>query len=420
MPKPYKEIKRCRICGNKNLRSIVSLGKQALTGVFPRSKSQALTTGPLELVRCATGPHGEPEVCGLVQLRHSYDVREMYGAGYGYHSGLNASMVEHLHSKVRRIVSKIPVASGDLIIDIGSNDSTLLQGYPADQGLTLVGIDPTGTHFKRFYPPHVELIPDFFSASAVQRRFGARKAKIVTSIAMFYDLEAPMDFMAQVVDVLAEDGVWVMEQSYLPAMFQQTAYDTICHEHLEYYGLRQIKWMADRTGLKIVDVEENDVNGGSFSVMLARKSSPIPEAKALIARFLKKELPYRYSGTYQAFKRRVEKHRRDFVAFLKDAKKKKKTVLGLGASTKGNVILQYCGVTVKQIPFIGEVNDEKFGAYTPGSRIPIIPEPEAEAKNPDYFLVLPWHFKPFFLKKKKPFLERGGKLLFPLPTLHSV
>lgn len=283
----YKEILKCHICGNTRLSPIINLGSQALTGVFPKNKDQLITSGPLELVKCFDDGNGD--VCGLVQLRQSYDKNEMYGNNYGYRSGLNASMVEHLHGKVRKIIQKVPLTSGDVVLDIGSNDSTLLQAYPANKGLELIGMDPTGVKFKEYYPVHIRLIPDFFSSASFKRSFGGKKAKIVTSIAMFYDLEDPLDFMRQVAQVLDARGVWVFEQSYMPTMLAHNAYDTICHEHLEYYGLKQIKWMADRAGLKIISVELNNINGGSFSVMASQADAPFPEDAVNINAILKAE-----------------------------------------------------------------------------------------------------------------------------------
>ena len=257
----YKKVEKCRICGNTHLEQVLDLGEQMLTGVFPREKGEKVTTGPLRLVKCT----GTNDACGLLQLEHSYDLGEMYGENYGYRSGLNASMVAHLHNKVKRILGMVNLQAGDLVIDIGSNDSTTLQAYPAN-GAVLVGVDPTGVKFKTYYPQHIQLIPDFFSAELVQARFPNKKAKVVTSFSMFYDLEDPLGFMRQVHDVLAEDGIWVFEQSYMPTMLATNSYDTVCHEHLEFYALRQIQWMAERVGFRIKDVEFNDVNGGSFSV----------------------------------------------------------------------------------------------------------------------------------------------------------
>ncbi len=406
----YKQIDKCRICGNTHLASVLDLGEQMLTGVFPREKGAKVTTGPLRLVKCMGGD----EVCGLLQLEHSYDLGEMYGENYGYRSGLNASMVAHLHSKVKKILGQVELREGDLVIDIGSNDSTTLQAYPSS-GQVLVGIDPTGVKFRNYYPPHIQLIPDFFSSALVKERFPEQKAKVITSFSMFYDLEDPMGFMRQVYDVLADDGVWVFEQSYMPTMLETNSYDTVCHEHLEFYALRQIKWMADRVGFKIVDVEFNDVNGGSFSVKVAKSHSNLtlaPSVQKILNQELEKGLDTLIP--YQAFAQRVVKTKNDLLEFIKVAHSQGKTVAALGASTKGNVLLQYCRLTEKDVSFIGEVNPEKFGCFTPGTWIPIIPEAELLAKNPDYLIVLPWHFRKFFLENKK---FSKFTLVFPLPQL---
>jgi NDP-4-keto-2,6-dideoxyhexose 3-C-methyltransferase len=234
------------MCGNTNLVSLLHLGEQTLTGVFPKSKSTTITSGPLELVKCFS--HTGDQVCGLVQLNHSYDSNEMYGDNYGYRSGLNQSMVRHLQSVVKEILATVELASGDIIIDIGGNDSTLLQTYPKDLGLNLMVIDPTSNKFKKYYPEHINNTADFFSASTYNRLFD-RKAKVITSIAMFYDLEEPLKFVQDIYDVLDDNGIWVIEQSYLPAMVNTTSYDTICHEHLEYYSLGVVKKILETAAI---------------------------------------------------------------------------------------------------------------------------------------------------------------------------
>jgi hypothetical protein len=415
----WKELKKCRICGNTNLTAILNLGNQALTGVFPKSKDEVVTSGPLELVKCHGGE--SENVCGLVQLKHSYQMEELYGENYGYRSGLNQSMVTHLHEKVKTILNNVSALPGDLVIDIGSNDSTLLRAYP-NNGAILLGIDPTGGKFKQHYPKHIQLMPDFFSAAAITAAYGNQKAKVITAIAMFYDLEDPIDFMAQVHEVLADDGIWVFEQSYLPTMLEINAYDTVCHEHLEYYCLKQIKWLTDRTGFKIVDLELNTVNGGSFSVTVAKSNSHYPENTSRINQLLSEE-DSRGLGTlqpYREFNRRVFNHRDELCRFLQKTKSGNERILGYGASTKGNVILQFCQLTEKDIPAIAEVNTDKFGRYTPGTHIPIISEAEAKALKPDYFMVLPWHFKSSIVEREKDYLKLGGKLFFPLPLLEVI
>jgi NDP-4-keto-2,6-dideoxyhexose 3-C-methyltransferase len=408
----YKKVSQCRICGNKQLECVLDLGVQMLTGVFPRKKNAEVTAGPLRLVKCMGGA----DACGLLQMEHSYDLAEMYGENYGYRSGLNASMVTHLRGKVERILGWVDLLPGDLVLDIGSNDSTTLQAYPSE-GPVLVGIDPTGTKFKSYYPAHVDLIPDFFSAALVKQCFPGKKAKVVTSFSMFYDLEAPMAFMQEVHEILDDNGIWVFEQSYMPTMLDTNSYDTVCHEHLEFYALSQIKWMADRVGFRILDVEFNDVNGGSFSITVAKgaENSPIPAVQAILdaehARGLDTLAPF------HAFAERAARTKRDLLAFLQMARSEGKTVAALGASTKGNVLLQYCNLSEKDISFVGEVNTEKFGCFTPGTWIPIIPEAELLAKKPDYVMVLPWHFKSFFVSNKK---FSGVNLMFPLPEVEVI
>lgn len=413
----YTEIKHCRICNSSDLVSILDLGIQSLTGVFPRNKEESdkLTKGPLELVKCMGG-------CGLVQLRHTYESTEMYGSNYGYRSGLNQSMVQHLQNKAGNIVRRVLPQKGDLILDIGSNDSTLLQAY-GDKGYDLIGIDPTGKKFQHYYPPHIRLIPDFFSSQAFKAQYGSRKAKIITSIAMLYDLENPIDFLRQVREIIADDGVWVFEQSYLPTMLDVNAYDTVCHEHLEYYCLRQIEWMMNCTGFDLVDVELNAVNGGSFSVMVTPKdNSTIVRNHDAISRVHNKEaqLNMETLTPYSAFRQRVFNHRDALQSKLYEIKTKSQQVAGLGASTKGNVILQFCGFSRNDLPCIGEVNPDKFGAYTPGTFIPIVSEQEVRAIKPEYLMILPWHFRDTFLSREREHLARGGKLIFPLPEIEVV
>lgn len=405
------------MCGNGELVPILDLGMQALTGVFPRSREDRITTGPLELVKCDERAGG----CGLAQLRHSYEPTEMYGQNYGYRSGLNQSMVRHLRAKVARIQEMVSLGRGDLVVDVGANDSTTLQAYPTD-GPELVGVDPTGAKFRQYYPAHIRLIPDFFSAATFRAAFGSRRAKVITSIAMLYDLEDPVRFFQDAREVLADDGIWVFEQSYMPTMLNVNAYDTICHEHIEYYGLKQIKWLCDQTGFRILDVELNDTNGGSFSVAVGTARAPVPANAARVSALLADEESAGLGtlAPFTAFAQRVRKHRNELRATLDASRAAGKVTLGLGASTKGNVLLQYCGFSEQDIPAIGEVNPDKFGSFTPGTLIPIVSEQEIRERNPDQLLVLPWHFRSTFLQRERAFLEAGGQLLFPLPQIEFV
>jgi len=414
----YQEINKCRICGNKNLLSILNLGEQALTGVFPL-KGEEIEKGPLEVVKCFND--NKAETCGLVQLKHDYQMEKLYGDNYGYRSGLNKSMVKHLEDIVRKIENSVKLSDGDLIIDIASNDGTLLSSYKNTK-LDLLGIDPTSEKFRKYYPAYVNSTAEFYSEKTVRVLRGDKKAKVVTSIAMFYDLPQPLQTMQEIANVLDNEGVWVVEQSYMPDMITNISYDTICHEHLEFYALRQFKWMADRTGLKIIDIEFNKTNGASFCLTLAKKDSFHQEATEKINDVLKKEEKDGFNKLeiYENFKENAEKHRTDLKELLSTLKQQGKKVFGYGASTKGNVILQYCNLTTDDIPFIADVNEFKYGRFTPGTMIPIISEVESLKLKPDYYLVLPWHFKGNILEREKEYLKNGGKLLFPLPRIEIV
>lgn len=412
-----KEIQHCRICGGVDLQPIIDLGSQTLTGIFPFSLDTKITKGPLKLVRCDDDIN--QNACGLLQLRHSYNRDEMYGLNYGYRSGLNKSMLAHLRSIVEKIQALVKLNPGDHVLDIGSNDGSFLSFYDELPGLKLIGIDPTGIKFKRYYQPRIHLIPEFFSASEIKKHFEAQKMRVVTSISMFYDLEQPLLFVNEINEVLADDGIWVLEQSYMPTMLEVTAYDTICHEHLEYYSLKQIKWIADKTGLKIIHVSLNDTNGGSFCLALAKKTSSYPEAELDIQSLLNSErkMGLNTSGPYQAFTQRVLLHKEELIKFFAQARMDDKKVIGYGASTKGNVILQYCGISKNDLPYIAEVNPDKFGCYTPGTHIPIISEQQARDMQPDYFFVLPWHFRQSIIEREQEYLNKGGVLVFPLPEI---
>jgi len=409
----YKEINRCRVGKSKNLVSVLNLGFQALTGIFPRSADEPVTSGPLELV-------WSPE-SGLLQMKHSYEPSEMYGDNYGYRSGLNQSMVDHLTHKVRYLERLAEPKSGDVVLDIGSNDATTLKAYSVS-GLKQVGIDPTGRKFAEYYPSDVKLVPDFFSAAAY-RSVMQQPAKLITSIAMFYDLEDPIQFAREIELVLADDGVWHFEQSYMPSMLRTNSYDTICHEHIEYYSLGVVVKILEPAGLKLLDVAMNNVNGGSFAVTATKASnSALKVNHAVIDWLLKQEdrMGLNTPKPFRDFEEHVFRHRNDLVRLVRALVADGKKVFGYGASTKGNVTLQFCGFTSADIPVIAEVNQEKFGRVTPGSHIPIVSEAEARAMKPDYFLVLPWHFKDGILRREKDYLAAGGKMIFPFPEIEII
>ena len=409
-----RPLTACRCCCSSGLIRVVDLGDQYLTGVFPRNTSEPLSCGPLRLVWCSD--------CHLVQLDRSYDAAEMYGDNYGYRSGLNAAMVDHLTNKCRALTRMAGLVSGDIVIDIGSNDGTLLRALHTP-GLHRIGVDPTAEKFRNFYDDDIVLIPDFFSKERVEAALGRKcHASLITSIAMFYDLESPRTFVQDVRNCLKDNGLWHFEQSYMPSMLRLTSYDTICHEHLEYYSFTVIHNMLEAEGMKVIDVWMNNVNGGSFAVTAAKRESHYQEATAVCGWLLQREshLGLNTPMVYRELERRVWQHREELRGLIHALTRSGKRIVGCGASTKGNVILQLCGLGPKQLIAISDVNEDKWDRFTPGSGIPIVSEKDARELNPDYMLVLPWHFKDGIVRREQAFLDRGGRLIFPLPEIEIV
>lgn len=420
----------CRVCGKPTLTTILDLGTQTLSGIFP-DKPELEHESPLILVKC------DQEKCGHVQLEHTFTPEVMYGKDYGYRSGLNNSMVKHLKGRVEEILKKfsenpkVSLNDGDVVLDIAGNDGTTLGFYPSN--LKKINIDPTSKKFEQYQPEGVTIVPDFFGGDAYLRAFGdqyeeyvysekvnrfnkhVKLAKVVTAFSMFYDLEYPNLFLRELTDIIDNDALIVFEQSYMPLMFERLAYDTICHEHLSYFAVKQFKYLFEAQRFKIIDISFNDCNGGSFVITAAKDNSKAWNANDdLVAEVLKKESEGEYDklSTWQSWSKRIEKSKDDLKEIIKGKK-----VAALGASTKGNVVLQYCGLGPDDIEVVGDVNPEKNGCYTPGTWIPITDEDTVLAGDYDYYLVLPWHFKEFFINNPK---FKGKTLLFPLPEVHTV
>lgn len=415
---PIKIATHCRLCGNPDLKLILNLGEQPLSGVFPRPEAPDPSVSPLELIRCNT--EARSDACGLVQLRHQADLSEMYGASYGYFSSISPTMVSHLEEKVRQLKEFVKPAKGDVVLDIGCNDGTLLNAYGADSGLLRVGMDPSSRKFISSFQPGIKVGFDFFSEKGVRALIGDRQCRIITSIAMFYDLDDPMDFMRQIRALLAPDGIWALELSYLPLLCTQLTYDQICHEHVTYLGLSHMAWMMKRTGLKILDVSFNDVNGGSFYIYVGHDDGPHQPNTGKITAILNSEQSFDTEAPYNRLRSRVLANRDEIRHFFALARAAGKHIYGYGASTKGNIVMNYCGVTKGDLIAIGDRNPEKDGLTTPGTRIPIISHAKLRKRMADYYFVLIWHFRTEVIRDEIDFILRGGKLVFGLPRLHVV
>jgi hypothetical protein len=408
----------CRICGSHELAPVLSLGDQYIAGAFaePGGAQPVQRAIPLELVRCDMTR--DQDACGLIQTRHTVPGSILYHS-YWYRSGINRTMTENLHGIAQAAEELVGLGAGDLVIDIGCNDGTLLDGYRAEN-ISYLGYDPSDVG-RYAVEKGYDVVRDFFSAEPFQERHADRKAKVVTSIAMFYDLERPRDFVADVAAVLAQRGVWVMELHYLPLMLEMNSFDAIVHEHLEYYSLAVLERLLAEEGLEVVNAEVNDINGGSIRLFIghAGELEQTPEQLRAVQalRIREFELALDAAEPYEEFRRNSEKVRDDLAALCRKLRDEGKTIHVYGASTKGNTILQYAGIDSSLIPYAADRNPDKWGSETIATRIPIISEEESRAMAPDYYLALPWHFLDEFLARETEFLGRGGRFIVPLPTV---
>lgn len=409
----------CRVCGSRALTPVIDLGEQTLASVFVGEHNKDMLPArrvPLELVRC--DPAKDEKACGLIQLRHTFPQNLIYD-DYWYLSGINETMRRALAEIVQTATRMVNLREGDLVIDIGCNDGTLLRSYDT-AGIDRVGFDPARNLAAEGEP--FERIVDFFSAEAVRRRRGSTKARIITSIAMFYDLERPSEFVADIASLLAEDGVWILQMADLPHMLERAMFDNVCHEHLTYYHVAPFERLLADHGLRLVDVDMNDINGSSYRFYIRSAQGPRPSAEGMrrvqMRRMAEFNLALDTEQPFERFRQTVESNRRDLLLLLRNLKQMGKTVIAYGASTKGNVILQYCGITPDLVPFVADRNPRKHGTHTLGTEIPIISEEHARALNPDFFLVLPYHFLPEMSQREAAFIERGGRFIVPVPTVH--
>lgn len=401
----YKTRVTCRACGG-HIGNVLDLGDIHLNAFVDEHDN--VPKAPLTLAKC--------DLCDLVQLRDTPDLDLLYRQ-YWYQSGLNKSMVEALQDIVDNIEERVELEDDDVVIDIGCNDGTMLAQY-SNPNLYKIGFDPAYNLAHKARKVCDEFHNTYFGDTSTCMSVN-RKAKVITSIAMFYDLEDPHTFVELIRRNLDDNGIWVVQFTDLLSMMRINAFDTICHEHLEYYSLAVLNLMFAMHDLQIFDVSTNKVNGGSIRVYVCHENvRPVSQS---VYDQLNKEYDYfdpfwvRGEDPFKAFANRVASIRRATMEFLEGVKRDDKTVFAMGASTKGNTLLQYFGITPDVVNFAAEVNKDKFGKYTVGTKIPIISEEEALRLSPDYFIVLPWHFIDMLLQVHKPYLASGGKFMVPMP-----
>lgn len=418
----YRTIDKCRVCGSRKLSSILSLGNLYVSDFLDSPDVSRGIRAPLELVLCNVKDGG----CGLLQLRHTVSSEAMY-RNYWYRSGINKTMTDELIGIAEKAESIANLKAHDYVIDIGANDGTLLRGYKVT-GLNIVGFEPARNLEQYGKQGTTRIIVDFFNHSTWEKEFGEVKAKVITAIGMFYDLDDPNAFVADVVKCLDDEGLLIIQMMYLPSFLERNAFDGICHEHLEYYSLCSLENILKRHGLEVFDVEMREqINEGSvrFYIRKEHKGTSHKILDGAINRVValrEKEAGLGLDGkeAYEALVKRILTEKEKVVSFIKREVSKGKKVHGYAASTKGNTTLQFYGLTPDLIEAIADRNPQKYGKFASGTLIPVVSEEDSRFQKPDYYFILAWHFLPEFLSREKEFLRGGGKFIVPMPTFRVI
>ena len=402
------KITKCRYCKNSKLLKLFSLGSISFTGKFVKNKKLNIKKAPLDLVMC--------KKCKLVQLRHSYDLKYLYGPDYGYRTGINQTMSQHVKKITETLVKKTKISYGEYVLDIASNDATLLKFY--NKKYFTFGIDPLVNKYRKEYKNINFKVSSFFSKNKILKKT-KKKFKIITALSVFYDLDNPNKFLKDAGSLLEDNGVLLIEFADILSMLKFNMFDAICHEHLSYLSSKIIINMAKRNKLRVFDIKFNDINGGSTQYFICKDNCKFKNNSNSLKKALNVESKFGLGrlGTYKKFFYKIDKIKRNLRKKIDEIKIQKKSIHAYGASTKGNVLLQYFNIGKKDIDFVADRNPKKFNYYTPGTKIKIISEKESRKILPDFYLVLPWHFKKEILQREKKVMKRGSKFIFPLPKL---
>lgn len=409
-----KKIQACRNCQNNNLKHILNIGNQYLVDFLEEDGENF--TAPLELVLCDPETNG----CGLLQLHHTVSPDLLYRR-FWYKSGVNQTIRDDLEEIVRKAEEKVNLENDDIVLDIGANDGTLLRFYK-NKSIKPIGFEPATNLLEEASIDTFKIFNEYFNAKSFKSEFGTKKARVITSISMFYDLDKPHDFVGDIKDILDDNGIWILQMNYLVTMLENNAFDNIVHEHLEYYSLQSLEYLLNKHDLEVFDVEQNNINGGSIRVYIKFKNSNKFSISKNVdsVREYEKKIGLNNTKTYLDFAKRILNLREQTCGFIEDEIRDGKKIYVYGASTRGNTLLQYYGLDSELILAAAERNPEKWGKKTVGSKIPIISEKQARSEKPDYFLILPWYFKEEFVKRESEFLQNGGKFLIPLPEFEVI
>ena len=398
-----KKIKKCRLCSNKKLTRIHNFGNYYVSNFVAKKNIKKGVKAPLNLLYCNN--------CKLLQLEHSAPQEIMYKKFYWYRSGVTDTMKIALKDIFLKVKNMSVLKKGDTILDIGANDGTLLK-YFKDDGFTTIGCEPAKNLTKELKKNSNHMIDNFWNfkyLTKILNKYKLKKPKIITAIGMFYDLEDPSKFISDAAKALDDNGIFVAQLMCLNSMIKENDLGNICHEHLEFYSYPSLKYLFEKNGFKIMKIEENKINGGSYRIFCKKN--------------IKKSISYKEKTSLTDIKKfinRVKKNKKKCLTFIKKCKERGEKIYLYGASTKGNTLLQYYGINSKMISFASERSPEKWDKYTIGSGLKIISEEEARNLNPKYFFVMPYAFIKEFIKREKKWLKKGGKFILPYPNFKII
>ena len=405
------KIKNCRNCKNTELFDLFSLGKISFTGRFPNTIHQNVPKAYLNVLMC--------KKCKLVQLDRNFDLNYLYGKSYGYRTGINKTMTDHVKKIVRKCSALVKLKSKQYVLDIGSNDATLLNFYAND--IIKVGVDPLVNKYKKFYKKINYKISNFFKIKDIEKIKIKKKFKIISALSVFYDLRDPNKFIKEIKKILDDKGVFVLEHVDLYYIIKNNIFDTICHEHLIFYSSKLIIEMMKNNGLKVFNHEYNEINGGSSRYYICHSKTNFKVSKNIKKVLLRENLQgIELKKTYKLFFTKILNEKIKLIKLIKKIKNEEQDIHGYGASTKGNVLLQFYNINNKVVNYIADRNPLKWNSFTPGTRIKIISESQSRKIKPHFYLVLPWHFKNEILIREKNIRKKGTKFIFPLPKVRVV
>ena len=405
------KIKNCRNCKNTELFDLFSLGKISFTGRFPNTIRQNVPKAYLNVLMC--------KKCKLVQLDRNFDLNYLYGKNYGYRTGINKTMTDHVKKIVRKCSALVKLKSKQYVLDIGSNDATLLNFYAND--IIKVGVDPLVNKYKKFYKKINYKISNFFKIKDIEKIKIKKKFKIISALSVFYDLRDPNKFIKKIKKILDDKGVFVLEHVDLYYIIKNNIFDTICHEHLIFYSSKIIIEMMKNNGLKVFNHEYNEINGGSSRYYICHSKTNFKVSKNIKKVLLRENLQgIELKKTYKLFFTKILNEKIKLIKLIKKIKNEEQDIHGYGASTKGNVLLQFYNINNKVVNYIADRNPLKWNSFTPGTRIKIISESQSRKIKPHFYLVLPWHFKNEILIREKNIRKKGTKFIFPLPKVRVV